>query len=239
MSPGLRVGDLHVGYGRVRAVRGVGFSVPDRASVGIIGANGAGKSSVLKALFRLVDATASEMSYGGASLLGLPPHRIGSLGIGYVPEGRRIFAGLTVRKNLLMGAYRKTWRRGGDVMDRLAHAYELFPVLAQFDRRLAGTLSGGQQQMLAIGRALAGGPRLLVLDEPSMGLAPVVIDDIARSLCRLRDEGLSLLLVEQNAQLTFSLTDRCLVMENGVIVKEASSADLRDDPAVRRIYLGL
>jgi branched-chain amino acid transport system ATP-binding protein len=235
---GLCVRDLRVSYGRVQAVHGVSFTVPDGASLGVIGANGAGKSSTLKAIFRLVDATAAELTYHGVSLLRTPAHRVGSLGIGYVPEGRRVFAGLTVRKNLLMGGYRLPWRRRGVVADRMAHAYDLFPALEQFDGRLAGALSGGQQQMLAIARALIGGPSLLVLDEPSMGLAPVVIEDIARSLGRLRQEGVGLLLVEQNARLTFGLTDRCLVLENGRAVRDGSSDALRDDPEVRRIYLG-
>jgi branched-chain amino acid transport system ATP-binding protein len=235
---GLCVRDLCVSYGRVQAVHDVSFTVPSGACLGVIGANGAGKSSTLKAIFRLAEATAGELSYQGVALLRTPAHRIGSLGIGYVPEGRRVFAGLTVRKNLLMGGYRLPWRGRGEIADRLAHAYELFPALKQFEGRLAGALSGGQQQMLAIARALIGGPRLLVLDEPSMGLAPVVIEDIARSLGRLRQEGVGLLLVEQNARLTFSLTDRCLVLENGRGVKEGPSEVLRDDPDVRRIYLG-
>jgi len=235
---GLCVRDLCVSYGRIQAVHDVSFTVPDGACLGVIGANGAGKSSTLKAIFRLAEATAGELSYQGISLLRTPAHRIGALGIGYVPEGRRVFAGLTVRKNLLMGGYRLSWRRRGEMADRLAHAYDLFPALKRFDGGLAGALSGGQQQMLAIARALIGGPRLLVLDEPSMGLAPVVIEDVARSLGRLRQDGVGLLLVEQNARLTFSLTDRCLVLENGRAVKEGPSDVLRDDPDVRRIYPG-
>ncbi len=176
------------------------------------------------------------MAFQGVSLRSLPPHRIVTLGIAYVPEGRRIFPGLTVRKNLLMGAYRQPWRRLDGRMERV---YELFPGLKRFDRTPAGALSGGQQQMLAIGRALMSSPRLLVLDEPSMGLAPVLIDDIAGVLRRLREQGVSMLLVEQNAKLTFGLTDRCVVLENGRVVEEGSSAALRDDPGVRRIYLGM
>ena len=236
---GLVVRDLRVSYGRVQAVRGVSFSVPDGASVGIIGANGAGKSSILKALFRLAETSAEELRFGGASLLRTPAHRVVSLGLGYVPEGRRVFPGLTVGRNLLMGGFCKSWRARGEVADRLAYAYDLFPQLKRFERSLAGALGGGQQQMLAIGRALVSGPRLLVLDEPSMGLAPILIEDIARALSHLREEGVGLLLVEQNARLTFTLTDRCLVLENGRAVKEATSAELREDPDVRRIYLGI
>ena len=236
VATGLSVRNLRVSYGRVEAVGGISFDVPEGSSVGIIGANGAGKSSTLKAIFRLVDSTADAMTYGGKSLASTPAHRIVSLGLGYVPEGRRIFPGLTVHKNLLMGAYRERWRA---VSDRTDHVYEIFPALRRYEKMLAGALSGGQQQMLAIGRALMSAPSLLILDEPSMGLAPVLIDDIAAALRRLRTEGVSMLLVEQNAKLTFGLTDRGLVMENGVVVKEGTSAELRDDPDVRRIYLGI
>ncbi|MGH7762039.1 MAG: ABC transporter ATP-binding protein [Candidatus Dormibacteraceae bacterium] len=232
----LTVRNLRVTYGRVVAVRGVSFDVPAGSSVGIIGANGAGKSSTLKAIFRLVNSTADAVTYGGTSLRSTAPHKIVSLGIGYVPEGRRVFAGLTVHKNLLMGAYREPWRR---MSGRVDHVYEIFPALKPFGSTLAGALSGGQQQMLAIGRALMSSPTLLVLDEPSMGLAPVLIEDIAAALRRLRVEGVSLLLVEQNAKLTFGLTDRCVVLENGEIVKEGTSAELRQDTDVRRIYLGI
>jgi len=233
---GLTVQDLSVRYGRVQAVSGVSFSVADGASLGIIGANGAGKSSTLKAIFRLVDSTAASMDFNGTSLQATQPHQVVSLGMSYVPEGRRIFAGLSVRKNLMMGAYRSSWRHLGDRIERV---YDLFPALKRFDSSLAGALSGGQQQMLAIGRALLSEPKLLVLDEPSMGLAPVLIDDIAATLRRLRSQGVSMLLVEQNAKLTFGLTDRCIVLENGRVVKEGPSSVLRADPAVRQIYLGL
>jgi branched-chain amino acid transport system ATP-binding protein len=235
-SGGLTVRGLHVGYGRVRAVRAVSFRVPEGASLGIIGANGAGKSSTLKAILRQVDARAEVMEFRGTDLRSTPPHRVVDLGIGYVPEGRRVFPGLTVRKNLLMGAYRHGWRAAAG---RLERVHALFPALARFHSSLAGGLSGGQQQMLAIGRALMSDPRLLVLDEPSMGLAPVLVREIESTLQVLRREGMSILLVEQNARLTFTLTDRCVVLENGEVVKEGSSEELRDDPEVRRIYLGI
>jgi len=233
---GLTVRNLAVRYGRVQAVSGVSFSVAGGASLGIIGANEAGKSSTLKAIFRLVDSSADGMEFKGASLQRTPAHDIVTLGMSYVPEGRRVFTGLSVRKNLMMGAYRSSWRHLGDRLDRV---YDLFPALKRFDSALAGALSGGQQQMLAIGRALISEPKLLVLDEPSMGLAPVLIDDIAAALRRLRTEGVSMLLVEQNAKLTFGLTDRCIVLENGKVVKEGTSAELQSDPAVRQIYLGM
>jgi branched-chain amino acid transport system ATP-binding protein len=233
---GLAVRGLDVSYGRVRAVRGVSFGVPEGGSLGIVGANGAGKSSTLRAILRQVDARAELMEFGGVDLRSTPAHRVVDLGIAYVPEGRRVFPGLTVRKNLLMGAYRQRWRSVGD---RLARVHDLFPALARFHSSLAGGLSGGQQQMLAIGRALMSDPRLLVLDEPSMGLAPVLIGEIARTLRVLRGQGMGILLVEQNAKLTFTLTDRCVVLENGAVVKEGASEELRDDADVRRIYLGI
>jgi len=158
-------------------------------------------------------------------------------GIGYVPEGRHVFPGLSVQKNLLLGAYVHSWRRQVD--EPLSQVYELFPVLAEMGGRLAGALSGGQQQMLAIGRALMSRPRLLLLDEPSMGLSPKLIEDILQALLRLRTEGLGLLLVEQNAKLTFEATSECLVMENGEVAITGASEELRHDPRVRRVYLGL
>jgi branched-chain amino acid transport system ATP-binding protein len=233
----LEVVGLDVSYGEVRAVRELSFSVPHRGGVGIIGANGAGKTSTLKALLRLIPARAERIEFAGRAVARVKPHRIVDLGIGYVPEGRHVFPGLSVRKNLLLGAYRHKWDDA--VQARLERVHELFPVLHEFDKRLAGALSGGQQQMLAIGRALMSDPTLLVLDEPSMGLAPVVVDEIVEALRELRRGGMSILLVEQNAKVTFSVTEHCLVMENGRRVKHGPSAQLRQDPEVRRIYLGI
>ena len=236
-GPLLAVVGLDVSYGEVHAVRELSFSVPPRSGVGIIGANGAGKSSTLKALLRLIPARAERIEFAGRALDRVKPHRIVDLGIGYVPEGRHVFPGLSVRKNLLLGAYRHKWDDA--VQTRLARIHQLFPVLQEFDKRLAGALSGGQQQMLAIGRALMSDPALLVLDEPSMGLAPVVVDEIVEALRELRRGGMSILLVEQNAKVTFSVTEDCLVMENGRRVKHGPSSRLRQDPEVRRIYLGI
>ncbi|MBV9466441.1 MAG: ABC transporter ATP-binding protein [Solirubrobacterales bacterium] len=233
----LEVEGLNVSYGHVRAVRGVSFSVAEHSGMGIIGANGAGKTSTLKALLRLIPAQVERVEFDGRSLAGRKPHRIVELGIGYVPEGRHVFPGLSVRKNLLLGAYRHRWDDA--VQGRLDRIHDLFPVLKQFDKRLAGALSGGQQQMLAIGRALMSDPRLLVLDEPSMGLAPVIVDEIVEALGELRRVGMSILLVEQNAKVTFALTDYCQVLSNGRQVKHGSSAELRQDPEIRRIYLGI
>jgi len=233
----LDVVGLNVSYGHVRAVRDLTFSVPERSGVGIIGANGAGKTSTLRALLRLIPAQAERITFSGRSLAHIKPHRIVELGVGYVPEGRHVFPGLSVRKNLLLGAYRQKWEDA--TFARLARVHELFPVLKDFDNRFAGALSGGQQQMLAIGRALMSDPKLLVLDEPSMGLAPVIVDEIVQALRELRRGGMSILLVEQNAKVTFALTDQCQVLASGRLVKRGPSAALRNDPEIRRIYLGI
>ena len=233
----LVVDSLSVFYGAVQAVREVSFSVPPGGSVAIIGANGAGKSSILKAMFDLVPRRTGRLTYGTKDLMRARSHQVVWAGIGYVPEGRHVFAGLTVEQNLLMGAYRKRW--DAEVRSRLGDIYELFPKLKARQRGLAGGLSGGEQQMLAIGRALMSQPTLIVLDEPSMGLAPVLVDEVADVLTRLRTTGVGLLLVEQNAELTFAVADTCIVLENGRTVLSGASADLQSDPRVRRIYLGL
>jgi branched-chain amino acid transport system ATP-binding protein len=236
-EPVLSVRRLDVWYGHIHAVEDVSFDVPAGTGFGIIGANGAGKTSMLRAVMGLIKYEAESITFDGTRLDRTKPHRIVDLGIGYVPEGRHVFPGLTVQRNLMLGAYRHRWN--SEVKQRLERVYELFPILAEFAKRLAGALSGGQQQMLAIGRALMGDPTLLVLDEPSMGLSPVLVDDIAAQLAQLQREGLTLLLVEQNAHVTFSLAEECVVLENGRRVKQGSSAVLRDDPDVRRIYLGI
>jgi branched-chain amino acid transport system ATP-binding protein len=232
-----RVADLTVHYGGVCAVDGIGFTVPAGESVGVIGANGAGKSSALKALMGLVPRRVSAMSFGDVDLSKVRARDMVRHGIGYVPEGRHVFSGLPVEKNLLLGAYARPW----DARTRagLAEVYELFPVLGEMKDRLAGALSGGQQQMLAIGRALMCQPRLLLLDEPSMGLSPILVETILGVLKRLNGQGLSMLLVEQNAKLTFEATSTCLVMENGKVAMSGRSADLTHDVRVRKIYLGL
>ncbi len=234
----LSVEDLSVHYGGVCAVRSIGFTVEPGRSVGIIGANGAGKTSTLRALMGLVPRSGGRIRYGDADLTKVSARNMVRHGIGYVPEGRHVFPGLSVEKNLLLGAYARPWR---DATTRrtLAEVYELFPVLGEMRGRLAGALSGGQQQMLAVGRALMSKPRLLLLDEPSMGLSPKLVEDILAVLLRLRDEGMSLLLVEQNAMLTFEATSDCVVMENGEVAMAGTSRELRDDVRVRRIYLGL
>jgi branched-chain amino acid transport system ATP-binding protein len=233
----LTVEGLTVHYGGVRAVHNLSFEVPPGGAVGVIGANGAGKTSTLKAVMGLIPRKATTISYGDVDLTRVGARNMVRHGIGYVPEGRHVFAGLPVEKNLLLGAYARRWN--AEVKSTLAEVYELFPVLGEMRGRLAGALSGGQQQMLAIGRALMSRPRLLLLDEPSMGLSPRLVEDILVVLQRLRADGLSLLLVEQNAKLTFEATSSCLVVENGEVAMTGTSAELRHDAQVRRIYLGL
>jgi branched-chain amino acid transport system ATP-binding protein len=233
----LTVEGLTVHYGGVCAVRDLSFSVPAGDAVGIIGANGAGKTSTLKALMGLIPRRIGTLRLGDTDLTGVGARHMVRHGIGYVPEGRHVFAGLPVEKNLLLGAYARKWN--AETRATLAEVYDLFPALGEMHTRLAGALSGGQQQMLAIGRALMSRPRLLLLDEPSMGLSPKLVEDILAVLQRLRADGMSLLLVEQNAKLTFEATSSCLVVENGEAAMTGTSAKLRHDPQVRRIYLGL
>jgi branched-chain amino acid transport system ATP-binding protein len=241
MSPvdtaALTVEGLTVHYGGVCAVRDISFIVPPGEAVGVIGANGAGKTSTLKAVMGLVPRTVSVMRFGDQDLVRVKARDMVRHGIGYVPEGRHVFPGLPVEKNLMLGAYARKW--DAPTLATLDEVYDLFPVLKEMRGRLAGALSGGQQQMLAIGRALMSRPRLLLLDEPSMGLSPKLVEDILAVLQRLGREGLSMLLVEQNAKLTFEATSTCLVVENGEVAMTGAAADLRHDSRVRRIYLGL
>jgi branched-chain amino acid transport system ATP-binding protein len=233
----LVVAGLSVHYGGVRAVNSVSFTVGPGQCVGIIGANGAGKTSTLKALMGLVPRAAEEIRFGDHDLMKVKARNVVRHGIGYVPEGRHVFPGLTVEKNLLLGAYIRKW--SGETRDALQEVYDLFPMLGEMRHRLAGALSGGQQQMLAVGRALMSRPRLILLDEPSMGLSPKLIEDILAVLQRLSAAGHALLLVEQNAKLTFEATETCFVMENGEVAMTGTSAELSRDPRVRQIYLGL
>ncbi|MFF3615197.1 ABC transporter ATP-binding protein [Streptomyces sp. NPDC002580] len=233
----LSVQELSVHYGGVQAVSSIDFSVEPGQSVGIIGANGAGKTSTLKALMGLVPRSGGSVRLGDKDLTRVKARDMVRHGIGYVPEGRHVFPGLSVEKNLLLGAYSRAWDK--ETHQQLEEVYALFPVLKEMRERLAGALSGGQQQMLAIGRALMTRPRLLVLDEPSMGLSPKLVGNILDVLLRLREEGLSLLLVEQNAKLTFGVTSHCIVMENGQVAMRGTSAQLSHDPRVREVYLGL
>jgi branched-chain amino acid transport system ATP-binding protein len=233
----LAVDDLVVSYGAVQALHGVSLSVRDGEIVTLIGANGAGKSTTLRAVSGMVPLRDGTITLDGASVGGLPSHRLVRLGVCHVPEGRRIFTALTVRENLELGAY--TVRKKPEIEARLEHVLALFPRLRERIAQPGGTLSGGEQQMLAIGRALMAKPRLLLLDEPSLGLAPLLVQEIFREIVRInRDEGTTILLVEQNAHVALSIAHRAYVLETGRIVLEGVAAQIRDDPKVRAAYLG-
>lgn len=231
----LEVRDLRVRYGEMEALRGISFHVAAGELVALIGANGAGKSTTLRAIMGLVSA-AGEILFEGRPLGPLTPWERARAGIGWVPEGRRVFASFTVEENLLAGAYP---RRDREALRRdLGRVYALFPRLAERRRQLARTLSGGEQQMLALARALLGRPRLLLVDEASQGLAPLVAERVFEAIAELRRQGLTLLMVEQNARRALALAARAYVLEVGRIVRAGSAAELRDDPAVRAAYLG-
>ena len=231
----LQVRGLKVAYGGIQAVRGIDFDVAQGELVCLIGANGAGKSSTLKGLMGLVKPH-GEVRFVGERLNKLPTHAIVARGMALVPEGRGIFGRLTVAENLDMGAYLRADRAG--VRADVARVYALFPRLAERSKQLAGTLSGGEQQMLAIARALMGRPRLLLLDEPSMGLAPLMVRKIYETIAAIAADGVTILLVEQNANLALQVSHRAYVMESGAITLFGPSRDLARDPQVRLAYLG-
>jgi len=230
----LEVKDLQVRYGGIAAVKGISFVVAEGEMVCLIGANGAGKTSTLKALARLLPAT-GEIRYRGEAIAGLPSHALVGRGLALVPEGRGVFARLTVAENLAMGAYH---RHDDGIDGDLARIYGLLPRLQERAEQLAGTLSGGEQQMLAIGRALMGRPRLLLLDEPSMGLAPLMVQKVFEVIRGVATGGVTILLVEQNARLALEVCSRGYVMESGRIALTDSAAGLLADPRVRAAYLG-
>lgn len=234
-TPLLEAIDLEVHYGGIAAVKGIHFAVEAGETVALIGANGAGKTTTLKALARLLPAQGT-LLYDGADLLKLPPHALVSRGCALVPEGRGVFARMSVAENLSMGAYHRG--NAGDVAQDIERMYALFPRLAERAEQLAGTLSGGEQQMLAIARALMSRPRLLMLDEPSMGLAPLMVEKIFEVIRSVAAEGMAILLVEQNAALALDVAQRAYVMESGLITLTDSAANLRADPRVKAAYLG-
>ena len=233
--PALVVEDLHVHYGAIHAVRGVSFTVESGEIVSIVGSNGAGKSTIMWTLARVVPLTGGTILLEGAPLPDLP-HLVVERGVALVPERRRLFSALSVRENLVMGAYnRKDPAGAARDMER---CFTLFPILKQRLAQLAGTLSGGEQQMLAISRALMSSPRVLLLDEPSLGLAPMIVETLMETILKIRDEGMTVLLVEQNAAQALDISDRGYIMETGRIVKSGTGRELSDDPDIRRVYLG-
>jgi branched-chain amino acid transport system ATP-binding protein len=231
----LQVRDLKVSYGAIQALHGVSFDVNRGEIVTLIGANGAGKSTVLRTLSGLIRPRSGQILYQGRDITRTPAHQIVTMGIGHVPEGRRIFANMTVRENLEMGAYTAS---PSTFQQDLEMVYQAFPRLKEREKQLAGTLSGGEQQMLAMGRALMTRPTLLLLDEPSMGLSPLLVQEIFRIIQEINARGTTILLVEQNAYMALSIARRAYVLETGRIVLAGDAAQLREHPAVKAAYLG-
>jgi branched-chain amino acid transport system ATP-binding protein len=236
----LEITDLAAGYGAADVLHGISLDVPEGECVCLIGANGAGKSTLLRCVAGLLRPSAGRIEIAGRDRTGDSASARLGYGVALVPEGRRVFAPMTVRENLEMGAFRRLlWRRDKTVIDDIDTVFELFPRLRERQRQAAGLLSGGEQQMLAIGRALMSRPRLLLLDEPSMGLAPRVVQDIFATIRRLNRDGMSILLAEQNANMALKSATRGYVIAEGEIVRVAESSQLLDDPFVRTAYLGL
>ena len=232
----LKIENLQVAYGGIQALRGISMEVPDGKIVTLIGANGAGKSTTLRTISGLVKASGGSITYDGTELLGMPINRILEAGIAQVPEGRRVFANLTVLENLKAGAYLRKDKDG--IMGNMEEVYQLFPRLKERRTQLAGTLSGGEQQMLAMGRALMAKPSILLLDEPSMGLSPLLVSEIFHIIQEINDKGTTILLVEQNAKRALAIADRAYVLETGTITLEGTGEELSNDERVQKAYLG-
>ena len=231
----LSVNDLQVYYGSIHAIKGISFDVNEGEIVTLIGANGAGKSTTLNTIGGLLKPRSGSVEFEGASQLGTAPHKIVSKGMALCPEGRRVFLQLSVQENLEMGAYT---RPKGEIADSIAQVYEQFPRLKERCKQVAGTLSGGEQQMLAMGRALMSKPKLLMLDEPSMGLAPLLVEQIFSIIEELNAAGTTILLVEQNARMALSIAHRGYVLETGNIVTTGTGKELLTNDSVRKAYLG-
>nr|WP_202431626.1 ABC transporter ATP-binding protein [Streptomyces sp. SID7804] len=232
----LEVEDLRVAYGKIEAVKGISFTVDAGEVVTLIGTNGAGKTTTLRTLSGLLQPVSGDIRFDGQSLKKIPAHKIVSLGLAHSPEGRHIFPRMTIEDNLRLGAFLRNDKDG--IEKDIRRAYELFPILGERSKQAAGTLSGGEQQMLAMGRALMSRPKLLMLDEPSMGLSPIMMQKIMATIKELKDQGTTILLIEQNAQAALSLADHAHVMEVGKIVLSGSGQELLHDESVRKAYLG-
>jgi branched-chain amino acid transport system ATP-binding protein len=235
-APLLEVNNLSVFYDSIQALRGVSLAVQPGSIVCLIGANGAGKSTVLRAVSGIKQPSQGEILFNGRSIASWPPHSIVRLGIVQCPEGRGVFPNLRVEENLDLGAYVR--RDHGQIQKDLDHVYSLFPRLKERHKQMAGTLSGGEQQMLAIGRALMARPQLLLLDEPSLGLAPQVVETIFETIARINREGTTILLVEQNAQLALEVSGYAYVLETGNVLLEGASSQILENPKVKQAYLG-
>ena len=235
MSTILKVDDINVYYGSIHAIKGISFEVNEGEIVTLIGANGAGKSTTLNTISGLLHSNTGHIEFMGEPLNHVPSHKVVSKGLALVPEGRRIFLQMSVQENLDMGAFS---RRGGNIDADMERVFEQFPRLKERRKQVAGTLSGGEQQMLAMGRALMSNPKLLMLDEPSMGLAPILVEQIFDIIKNLHKAGTTILLVEQNAQAALSVADRGYVLETGKIVTTGTGAELLASPAIKKAYLG-
>jgi branched-chain amino acid transport system ATP-binding protein len=232
----LTLEDIHVGYGAIEALKGVSMHVGQGEVITLIGANGAGKTTTLRTITGLLNPSQGRVLYEGEDISGTPTHKLVARGIAMSPEGRGVFANLTVRENLQMGAYLQKDKR--KIAEDTERAFRMFPRLKEREKQKAGTLSGGEQQMLAMGRALMSRPRLLLLDEPSLGLAPLVVHTIFEAIDEIRGEGTTILLVEQNAHAALGHSDRAYVLETGQIVMEGPSKELAADPRIKEAYLG-
>lgn len=232
----LQVKDLEVYYGSIRALQGISFHVSKGEIVTLIGANGAGKSTTLRTISGLLTPRQGEIYFQGQKINRIPAHQIVKMGISHVPEGRQIFPNLTVMENLLMGAY--TRRNRSEIQETLEEVFTCFPRLKERARQLAGTLSGGEQQMLAMGRGLMSKPTLLILDEPSMGLSPLLVEEIFEIIKNINQQGTTILLVEQNAYMALQIAHRAYVLETGRIVLSGTSKEVQSNPQIRSAYLG-
>ncbi|MBQ9512553.1 MAG: ABC transporter ATP-binding protein [Lachnospiraceae bacterium] len=236
MNPILEVKDLNVHYGVIQALKGVSFHVEEGEVVALIGANGAGKTTTLHTISGLIKATSGEILLHGESILKVPGHKLVGMGLAQVPEGRRVFADRTVAQNLRLGAFSRNDK--AEVEETLNFVYERFPRLKERETQLAGTLSGGEQQMLATGRALMSKPKIILMDEPSMGLSPIFVNEIFDIIQKMHDDGVTVLLVEQNAKKALSIADRAYVLETGKIVMEGDAKELLDNEDIKKAYLG-
>jgi len=236
MDQVLQVKDLSSGYGKVTILREISFQIEENEVVAIIGSNGAGKTTLLKTISKLISPFAGEIIFEGQNITKFPPHLISQAGIAHVPEGGKLFINMTVYENLLMGAYRNRKNVKKDILEEI---YEIFPILKKREKQLAKTLSGGEKKMLTIGRSLANQPKFLMLDEPSQGLAPKLVDNIYQKLSILKKKGLTMLLIEQNINYALQFAERAYVLENGKIVMEGNSKELLNSEHIKKHYLGI